>query len=433
MRRTFVLVLGVAAAAAMHPALSAPSPKPGFTSYVAPQNFGNNAGEPTLGVNMETGAVMYQAGLETLRVTFDGKTADWREVSALVPSMLSLDPIIETDTDTGRHFVSQLTGACSSMAYSDNDGQSWTHSVVGCAPGALFDHQSVGVGTFRPGTLRPVSGYPNPVYYCAHDGVRASCGTSLDGGLTFGPAVVAYTYTLCNTNFGHLKSAPDGTVYLPPQNCGGSQAGVVVSEDNGLSWSVRRVPGSSTGNSNHPSVGIGSDGTAYFAWGDAEGVPRVAVTRDRGLTWTAPYQLGREFGITNTKFVTTVAGDGDRAAVAYLGSRTDGNDQALTFPGAWHLYVSFTYDRGKTWTTVNATPHSPVQVGAICTAGIVCPDSARNLLDFNDLVIDRQGKVLAAIADGCLAAQCTSSSREDKATIVRQTSGRGLLRAYDGR
>ena len=433
MRRTLVLALGAVTMAAVSPAVSAPSPRPGFTSHVAPAHLGNSSGEPTLGVNPETGAVLFQAGLDTLRVTFSGKSVEWTDVSALVPSLASLDPIVETDVATGRHFVSQLTGGCSNMAYSDDDGGSWTHAALGCAPGALFDHQSVGTGTWRPGgALRAGPLYPNPVYYCAHDGVRASCGVSIDGGLTFGPGVPAYTYLTCNTNFGHLKSAPDGTVYLPPQDCD-RKAGVVVSENNGQSWTPRSVPGSSTGNAGHPSVGIGADGTAYFAWGGGDGAPYASVTRDRGATWTAPYQLGREFGVTNTKFVTTVAGDGDRAAVAYLGSRTGGNDQNVAFAGAWHLYVSFTYDRGKTWTTVNATPSSPVQVGSICMAGIGCLGSTRNLLDFNDVAIDRQGKVLVAIADGCVVPGCGPDDRARKATLVRQSTGRGLLRAYDAR
>jgi hypothetical protein len=42
--------------------------------------------------------------------------------------------------------------------------------------------------------------------------------------------------------------------------------------------------------------------------------------------------------------------------------------------------------------------------------------------------------VLIAIADGCPGTECTTTApRLQKATIVRQESGRGLLAAYDAK
>jgi hypothetical protein len=432
-------VLAVAAAGATVPARSATTTRASFVSYRAPGNFGNGAGEPTLGVNPKTNNVLFQAGLETYRVNgFNGRGgATWKDVSPPLTSFASFDPILETDAVTGRTFVSQLSLACSFMSFTDNDGASWTPSS-GCSPGSFFDHQSVGTGAFVKGGVLASAGAKRAVYYCSHDGATATCGTSVDGGTSFTPANIAYTInnpSACSTNFGHLKTAPDGTAYLPANLC--EIPGLAVSEDNGLTWRFEspdgvpafgRLPG-------HPSVGVGGDGTVYFAYGSmvggGGGPPVVIVSRDKGRSFGTARTLGRELGIKNTKFVTTVAGDGDRAAVAFLGTKTGGNDQDEAFAGAWHLYVSMTYDRGRTWTTVNATPASPVQVGKICMSGTTCVGATRNLLDFNDLVIDKQGRVIAAIADGCPAARCSSSSREEKATIVRQQTGRGLLRAYD--
>ena len=446
--------------AAPHVLAAPAAPPPAFTSYVAAGFLGASAGEPTLGVSPETGAVLFQAGLETLRVTdFDrgGRgRATWTDVSPQIASTNTFDPILETDRTTGRSWVSHLALACSLMAYTDDDGATYQEVPLGCGAGSMFDHQTVGAGPFvQGGPLRPVGAYPGAVYYCAQDVASARCSTSLDGGLTYLPAVTAFTspVTNCGGLFGHLKTAPDGTVYLPPTQCdkgpGGSHLptnptgvpgqGVAVSEDNGLTWEMRRVPKSTAGNAGHPSLEAAADGTLYYAWGskeggqrtDAGGPPMVAVSRDKGRTWTAPYQLGKEFKIRNTKFVTTVAGDGDRAAVAFLGTPTPGDDQVREFPGEWRLYVAMTYDRGRTWKTVNATPQSPVQVGSICTSGILCTGNTRNLLDFNDLTIDREGRVLAAIADGCPDSECFANQRGEKATIVRQTRGLGLLRAYD--
>ena len=50
--------------------------KPGYRDYAAPTGLGDDAGEPSIGVDWKTdaangGTVMYQAGLETLAVTLD--------------------------------------------------------------------------------------------------------------------------------------------------------------------------------------------------------------------------------------------------------------------------------------------------------------------------------------------------------------------------
>src|SRR5205085_1303432 len=81
------------------------------------------------------------------------------------------------------------------------------------------------------------------------------------------------------------------------------------------------------------------------------------------------------------------------------------------------------------------TPNDPVQVGSICTGGTLC-GSDRNLLDFNDITVDKEGRVLAAFADGCVAPGCTdaspsAASRSAKATIIRQSGGRRLFAAFD--
>ena len=52
----------------------------------------------------------------------------------------------------------------------------------------------------------------------------------------------------------------------------------------------------------------------------------------------------------------------------------------------------------------------------------------RNLLDFNDIVVDKEGRVLFGYADGCTEACVTSRAVADNdhsayGTIARQTSG----------
>ncbi|MCW2606693.1 MAG: hypothetical protein JWO60_1386, partial [Frankiales bacterium] len=216
-----------------------------FTNYAAPASLGNSAGEPTLGLNPKTGAVFFQSYTEFLKVTFDaaGK-ATWDLKEHLLPHVTSLDPILETDPETGRTFSSQLFAACSQMEFTDDDGESFTPSE-GCGLLAAVDHQTVGVGPYSATSKlvkNPVTDYPNVVYYCAQDIASGNCSMSNDGGLTFPITSVAFATPDCGVGglFGHLKSAPDGTVYLPPSRCNGGAA-VSVSEDNGVTWKVRKV------------------------------------------------------------------------------------------------------------------------------------------------------------------------------------------------
>jgi hypothetical protein len=425
---------------------------PGFTNYAAPSSFtdANNAGEPSIGTNWKTGATLYQAYLSTYKATFDDSTtpakATWTDVSATAGNgcpqggLTSLDPILFTDHHTGRTFESQLSGQDSLTCWTDDDGTTWHPSTGGGIPSGV-DHQTIGGGPWSAtgvGGL-PTSSYPDAVYYCSQDIATAFCAVSRDGGTTFGAGVPTYSLLDCGGLHGHVKVAPDGTAYLPNKACG-NNAAVVTSTDNGTSWTVHKVPGSSPSDAD-PSVGIGSNGTVYFGYVGSDGRPGVAVSHDRGQTWTDQQTVGSEFGIQNAVFPAMVAGDDDRAALAFIGTPTGGNYQdTANFKGVWHLYVATTYDGGKTWQTTDATPNDPVQRGSICTGGTTC-GSDRNLLDFIDATIDSHGRVEVAYADGCIKTCVTDASETSGAgpadaqaayaTIARQSSGKTLFAQYD--
>ena len=431
------------------PTAAAPAPgtPPGYAIYQPPagSGLGTTAGEPTIGVNWKSGKVLFQSNTQTLRIGFNDAVAPavatWESKSATPPNCTAatgLDPILWTDAKVGRTIEAQLIAnpvVNSLSCFTDNDGDSWTPSQGG-GVGQGVDHQTIGGGPYAPGLIISVPSYPHAVYYCSQSIAEASCARSDNGGLTYGPAVPIYTTLECGGLHGHVKVGPDGTVYVPNKNCGGAQA-VVVSTDNGLSWTVRKVPGSSASGSD-PSVGIGADGTVYFAYQNGDGHPKAAVSQDRGLTWQHDQDLSAPFGIQNTVFPAVVAGDPDRAAFAYLGTPTGGNYQDATFAGAWHLYVAHTFDGGKSWITADATPADPVQVGCIWLGGGSNP--CRNLLDFMDATVDAQGRVLVGYADGCTLA-CATNPRpiDDKAngyhtelaSIARQKDGKRLFAKYD--
>lgn len=435
---------------------------PRYYNYAPGPGMGETAGEPTIGFNPKTHRAMYISGLQTFRVTFPEELAPtgtisgacdalWEDVSFILTKTKSLDPILFTDQTTGRTFVSQLDsvvppaspvliGLNSLMAYTDDDGQTYTPAQLN-PPDGSYDHQSVGGGPypdpFPPG-ITPL--YPHAVYYCSQAGVTAFCSRSDDGGLTFNPSRPIYTLLDgCGGIHGHVKVAPDGTVYVPNRGCNNVQS-VAVSEDAGETWTVRQVKGEGWEAKPppgilDPSVGIASDGTLYFAWvsGEADGGhAHVAVSHDKGVTWTDDYDLGASQNLPNNVFMAAVAGDPDRAAVGFLGTTEPGDHQADAFKGTWYLYIATTYDGGKTWATVNATPNAPVQREAgIWNQGGSNP--LRNLLDFTDITIDDRGRVLYSYADGCIG-ECEAhgpNSFSAKASIARQSGGRGLLAQFD--
>jgi hypothetical protein len=303
------------------------------------------------------------------------------------------------------------------------------------------------------------------VYYCSQNVSYAACGLSLDGGNTYGAASPMFTSAECFGIHGHVKVGPDGAVYVPDKACGAPEClitsttagpfchpGYAVSTDNGATWTVHSTRGHTRYfNSGDPSIGIGRHGTMYYGFGGRDGRPYVTVCRHDGATCARPKAVGWRFHIRSVEMPQVVAGDDNRAAFAFLGSTTPGDDQQSAFHGIWHLYVAVTYDHGKHWTTVDATPHHPMQRGCIEFDGDCSrsrgTDDQRNLLDFNDLTIDKEGRILAAYTDGCYPdlgppdkhGKCRKDATRlsglgpeiEGPAISRQWCGRGLYHRYD--
>jgi hypothetical protein len=246
---------------------------PRYKNHLSPESVGDEAGEPSIGVDWNIncpattagcanlhpdaqhpkrntgGVAFFTANFEELRVSFDDCSSPastvWEDKTSPQTSAGGLDPIGYVDSQTGRVFQSQLAGSAGSItAFSDDDGETWTASQ-GAGQPAGVDHQTLGGGPYAPGAP-PHPLYPNAVYYASQDAATAFIARSDNGGLTFGPGIPMYNLTQCGGLHGHIKVAPDGTVYVPNKGCGGAQ-GVVFSTDNGLTWAIRTVPGSTPG------------------------------------------------------------------------------------------------------------------------------------------------------------------------------------------
>ncbi len=455
------------------PPLPAPTPSAGvaarYQNYTppaaGPATLGIHAGEPSIGVNWNSegilpglgddvngGRAMYIALLQTLRITFDDScpaspSALWEDKSFATTSAQSFDPILYTDQTTGRTLVSQLefpAGAlASASAYTDNDGDLWVQST-GAGPGSGIDHQTIGGGGPFAAPLPVGVAYNRAIYYCGQL-PNATCALSLDGGTTYGPAVPVDPGSQCGGLHGHIKVGPDGTAYLPNKDCLTNQ-GLIVSENNGATWTVRTVPGS-TAASSDAAVAIGRGdviqgtgntpvGRVYLGYADGNNRAVVTSSADRGATWSTPLDVGAVFGVNNVVFPAMVAGDDNRAAFSFLGTPTAGGLQGPRFAGIWHLYVAHTYDGGATWRTVDATPNDPLQRGCIWLGGGA--NICRNMLDFMGMDVDKRGRVLVGYNDGCAGAECsqapataTGNSYTDFTAIARQTGGKGLFAAHD--
>jgi PKD repeat protein len=389
-------------------------------------------------VDWKTGAVMYQAFASTYKVAFNDATvpatAAWSDVTPST-SITNIDPILFTDSIKGRTFAGGLAGACSNLAFSDNSGSSWTQMGNVCA-GAI-DHESIGGGAWHSPGAPLLASYDRAVYYCAQNGVD-TCVTSKDGGLTFGAPVTVGG--ACGGLHGHIKVSADGTAYLPNQNCG-SKAGGGITVNNGGAWNSYTIAASSTrGRGFDPSVATTPDNTLYEAWAQGAGdLPYVARSTNHGTSWDRVTNLATTVSpaIVASTFQDVVAGDNGRVAVAFLGTSVGGG--AATpfdngYHGIWDLYVSFSYDAGLTWATQKVTS-DPVQRGCIWDGGGT--NACRNLLDFMDASVTKDGRVVVGYADGCLSTCAGASGTEAQstsayATIARQSTGKGLFAAYDG-
>jgi hypothetical protein len=426
--------------------------------------MGRNAGEPSVGSNWATGVAMFKSGLQSLFVTFNdscpanGLSATWVNRAAPTSVGLNSDPISFTDrgfTDaTGFHsrtFGGELTFLSPDtvkLSYTDDDGLTWVPDQTGGLASAV-DHETIGAGIYHspipprpPGTV-----YPYAVYYCSQDIAFASCSRSDDGGLHYGASVPIYSLATCGGIHGHVKVSPvDGTVYVPNLDCTSSVLGsddlqaVVVSENNGATWTVRQapiaIPGAS-GVGSDPAVGIDSNGRMYFL-GASNGTNAVAMTSDdHGQTWQNIFDVGAVYGVKYVAFPAAVAGSAGRASVSFYGSSTgSGDSNVADFNGVWHLYVAHTFDGGLHWTTTDATPNAPMQRSGLLRGGGA--NITRNLLDFFDMTIDKDGRVLVGYVNGCEGGNCvqagptaTGNAYTTTATIARQSSGRRMLAAND--
>ncbi|MFN2590356.1 MAG: sialidase family protein [Actinomycetota bacterium] len=274
---------------------------------------------------------------------------------------ISGDPYLWTDPRTGWVFAYQQQAylLCDDLAISSDGGSSWDASTT-CpqyvaADDSYGDHPTIVSGRPR---ARDTNGYPNVVYFCSSSG----CRSSLDGGSTWGPWVNPDPACRETLEFGHVKTAPDGTVYVPRKACGGAR--ISISRDDGRTWRSVYVDKTVWQESiedgvpeldHDGAVAIDAKGNAYYFWLGGDRLPYLSVSRDVGRTWTKPMMVGAP-GVTYALFPEITAGRKGRIAFTYFGTTVKSGNRED--PNAtWHQYVGFSLNalhRRPVFATVTA-------------------------------------------------------------------------------
>ncbi|HET9376453.1 MAG TPA: CARDB domain-containing protein [Chthoniobacterales bacterium] len=437
---------------------------PRYQNFYAPSGSSaeSSQGEFNIGFNPKSGRIMTMNLGPIWRITPPELLTPvkpecceglWEDVTN--PSTITgVDPILFTDQKTGRTFASNSTaGANALYGFSDNDGDLWVPLAASPASGGT-DHETIGSGPY-PASLSALSTPANQgeaVYYCSQTFPLgpATCQRSDTLGASYGPGVFAYYgngLTKCHGLHGHVHVAPDGTVWLPVNQCGGQQGGA-FSTDGGVTWHEFLVPNSkSQAQGADPSIAIDSNSQIYYAYVNNQPVPtgspleghaRVAVgTLNKStntIAWTSDIDIGASHGIVNAAEIEAAGGTAGRAAVGFLGTDRAGDYQAIGFPGSWYAFIASTYDNGQHWVTVNATPNDPVQrATGIWQQGGSHED--RNLLDFNEITVDSKGRALYGYSDGCVSDGCIGGTAANDFVafmrVARQSGGKPLFASFD--
>lgn len=429
---------------------------------------GYASGEPTIGIT-SSGTVFLNPALDSIQGSpvFGGvrpgvawtsdEGATWQRI---VPTLASeeaqratVDPYLYVDPATDRVFVDNLLPSlnCSLLSWSDDEGATWDHSMAGCFE---TDHQTVFAG---PPTTTTTLGYPNVVYRCAISAAAllttsfaSTCQSSLDGGVSWLPPgepafVTDPTRTghadvpgWCDGGVGHGHVDATGRVYVPKGWCG--QPWLAMSDDQGLTWTRVQVadngmPRSYAGTDAHEAgVGVDAEGNVYYAWIARDRLPYIAVSRDRGSTWSDPLMVGIP-GLkesTHPAFAVTLEGG---FAFAYIGSENSAgapfDEGEGCFPNAapcvqrylggapgyenttWNGYITMGFGAadGTPLLLSAATndPADPLLRGPCALGGEPCPV----LYDFIDVQVAPDGTPWASFVDGCVGPCITGETMEN--------------------
>lgn len=411
--------------------------------------LGPSGAEPNIGATSE-GNIFVTAYERVLRSSDGGES--WEKVYHYAPEddgvvfenglRQTWDPMLWVDPVTDRVFADPMDPplACSHLAWSDDEGASWTERPAVCHPPPM-DHQKLASGV--PAEEAPdVAGeaYPTVLYQCYNQLVNTNCAVSYDGGVDWVVHTVASSEAEdeCAGINGHPNVGPDGSVAVPiTSSC--DKPALALSHDSGLHWEYVELPVETGSRSIDAEVNFSADGTLYYTWRGDDFRTYMARSPDAGETWEGPWDVTPP-QVNSTVFHATYAGPDGRLATAFIGSPNAEEGPDSAGPEAlWYLYIVTSEDADSvdpTFTGHRVQPEDdPVQVGRICLGGVGC-DGSRNLLDFIDGARTPDGTFHVAYADGCVdeCAEMEDPTPEDSRAdqvAVASLQGWSLLPGQD--
>jgi hypothetical protein len=209
---------------------------------------------------------------------------------------------------------------------------------------------------------------------------------------------------------------------------------VAISGDGGLTWIRKKVADLGFHNPINlfPDLTVDKAGNLYFTWsqtaGDSTGSDLGGRTdvyytfsTDGGLTWHAPIQ---ETSGTTAVMPWIVAGDSGKVDLVWYQSRNATTNPNLAPPDSeWNVFFSQSLNAltpGTFGTPQTLNSHAN-HYGPICTSGIGCGSSNRNLLDFFTVDVDHQGAAEVVWADD------NNQRNDTRNFFVRQLHGPGVF------
>jgi len=304
---------------------------PGPTVSASVHDLGQFASEPSVGVTSK-GSLFVVAEDDVLRSHDGGR--NWTLVHSYAKARnpdvpFTLDPWLWVDPVTDRIYVDHLTLACTTVSWSDDDGQTWSPDLPTACGSPVTDFQKLVTG--KPGpeanTLAGMR-WPTVAYLCYNKPVydltgnlpvgryAAACAASYDGGTTWmneqtlsqsvwvgGQQVVGG----CDGGIWPPAVAPDGTVVVRSQpDC------LFRTRDSGATWqAVGRGP-----EFQGTTMAFDDNGTLYALSADWDPPLRLSVSHDQGTTWSTPVVVQPPQAHA-PQFAAIAAGAKGRVAVAF--------------------------------------------------------------------------------------------------------------------
>ena len=254
---------------------------------------------------------------------------------------------------------------------------------------------------------------------------------STDGGLTYGPAVLA---ALGGNTTGNIAvDQGDGSVYFVFQGPGADNNKVMVTIGRPplpgvapLSYTTVTAAAGKSGTiaALFPCVKVAKDGTVYVAYSDGGTGIFIAHSRDQGNTWSQPVLVSDPSQSNTSLFPWLATGDqpGSVAVVWYGANATESEDgKGLNNDAAnWRVYFAESFNA----TDVNPTFYEAVASDHIVHAANISlggfgGTANRNLGDFFQLAIDPQGLAIIAFDDD-------SNDFTGNPYVIHQTAGYSL-------